>query len=379
MKKFRSRILFLLVLTAALCAQDKKEVTIKVQAPNLQQGSVIYVTGNNDDLGNWNPAAVPLKMLKDSIWTKTFKFSKGKIVEFKITRGSWDKERLNDNGSVPSNTVLKVTSDTTIYFVVNKWADQFERKITAHGQITGDVEYIKGLEGDGILPRDIIIWLPPGYEKNKEERYPVLYMHDGQNIIDPATSSFGYDWQVDEAADSLIKARIIKKIIIVGIYSTADRNLDYGGAKSDDYMKFVVKKLKPLIDKKYRTKPGRKNTAIAGSSLGGLISFMMLWKYPDVFSEGACISPAFHIEKYNCLPMVEKTKSKKPVRIYIDNGGVGLEEKLQPGVDEMLALLKEKGYKEGEDLEYFKDADAEHNERFWAKRVWRPLEFLFAR
>ncbi len=235
------------------------------------------------------------------------------------------------------------------------------------------------MKGEGILPRDVIVWLPPGYEKNKKERYPVLYMQDGQNIIDPATSSFGYDWQVDEVADSLIKAGKIKKIIIVGIYSTMKRGLEYGGSLSDAYMKFIVNKLKPIIDKKYRTNPDRQNTFVAGSSLGGIISFMILWNYPKIFSAADCESPAFHIGEYNCLPEVINTKEKKPVKIYIGIGGIGLEEKLQPGVDEMLTLLKEKGYKEGNDLEYFKDPTSEHNEQGWAKRVWRPLEYLFGK
>ena len=369
-------LLFLFLITH-VCAQVNKEVIVKVIAQNLPDSSEIFITGNDTTLGNWEPGKIKLIMLNDSTWERVFKFQKGEELEFKITRGSWSKERLNDDETVPGNTTFTVSNDTTVIFNVNKWSDQFKRKVVVHGQITGKVEYIRGIEGDSLLPRDVIIWLPPGYSKNKDERYPVLYMQDGQNIIDPTTSSLGYDWRVDEVADSLIKLGKIKKIIIVGIYSTSDRGLEYGGSKSEAYMNFVVNKLKPIIDKDYRTKPDVKNTAVAGSSLGGTISFMLVWKYPEIFSEAACVSPAFHIDIYDCLKLVRETTEKKSIRLYIDIGGVGLEEKLQPGVDSMLVLLKEKGFKEGKDLEYFKDPNAEHNEQSWAQRVWRQLEFLF--
>lgn len=377
-KKYACLIL-LLLFVPLIHSQTKKEITIKVIAGGLPDSSSVFISGNNPQLGNWNAGLVKLNKINDDTWERSFHFDAGETIKFKITRGSWSSERLNDSGTVPVNTTLTIAGDTTVVFVVKKWSDQVERKIIAHGQITGEVEYIRGLKGKGILPRDIIIWLPPGYDKDMKERYPVLYMQDGQNIIDPATSSFGYDWRVDEVADSLIKAGKIKKIIIVGVYCTADRGLDYGGTKSDAYMNFLVNIVKPIIDKKYRTKPGRKNTAVAGSSLGGIISFMTLWKYPGIFSEAACLSPAFHIDKYNCLPEVKNNNGKKDVRIYIDIGSVGLEKKLQPGVDEMLSLLRGKGYVEGKDLEYFKAPGAEHNEQAWALRNRRWLEFLFGR
>ena len=377
MKNIASILLLFFFLVSHLFAQLKKEVTIKVITHNLPDSSEIFITGNDTTLGNWEPGKIKLIMLNDSTWERVFKFQKGEELEFKITRGSWSKERLNDDETVPGNTTFTVSNDTTVIFNVNKWSDQFKRKVVVHGQITGKVEYIRGIEGDSLIPRNVIIWLPPGYSKNKDERYPVLYMQDGQNIIDPTTSSFGYDWRVDEVADSLIKLGKIKKIIIVGIYSTSDRGLEYGGSKSEAYMNFVVNKLKPIIDKDYRTKPDVKNTAVAGSSLGGTISFMLVWKYPEIFSEAACVSPAFHIDIYDCLKLVREATEKKSIRLYIDIGGVGLEEKLQPGVDSMLVLLKEKGFKEGKDLEYFKDPNAEHNEQSWAQRVWRQLEFLF--
>jgi len=377
-KSLQKIILLFIVSSSLIYAQELKELTINVSAKNMLADSNVFISGNNPLMGNWDPSLVKLKKTSDNFWFGKFKLPAGFTVEFKFTRGSWENERIV-NGNVPGNIIIKLQSDTTLNFVVDQWRDQVE--IPTIGQVTGKVEYIKGLSFDGIKSRDVIVWLPPGYEINTAERYPVLYMHDGQNVFDPSTSFNGHDWGVDEVADSLIKDDKIENIIVVGIYNTDDRSDDYSpGAKGYAYEKFIVKKLKPLIDKKYRTKPGRENTAVAGSSMGGLISFMLAWEYPGVFSKAACISPAFHIGEYNYVKTVSAYNGeKKPIKIYIDNGGVGLEERLQPGLDEMLALLKRKGYVEREDLEYFKDSTAEHNEQGWAKRVWRPLEFLFGK
>lgn len=378
MNKRLQKIILILLFPSAVFAQEFKELTVNVTAVNISAPDKVFISGNNSLMGNWDPSVVKLEKKSPNFWSGKFNLPAGFTVEFKLTRGSWANERVV-NGNIPGNIILKLQNDTTLNFVVDQWRDRVE--IPTTGQVTGTVEYIKGLTFDGIKSRDVIVWLPPGYEKNTAGRYPVLYMHDGQNIFDPKTSFNGNDWQVDEVADSLINASVIEKIIVVGIYNTDDRSDDYSpGPKGYAYEKFIVKKLKPLIDNNYRTKPGRENTAVAGSSMGGLISFMLAWEYPDVFSKAACISPAFHIGEYNYVKTVEDyTGGKKPIKIYIDNGGVGLEERLQPGVDEMLNLLKQKGYVEGKDVEYYKDESAEHNEQGWAKRVWRPLEFLFGK
>ncbi len=147
--------------------------------------------------------------------------------------------------------MIEVLNDTTIHIKVNLWADQVEKKI--EGQITGTVKYHRNLQGKGIKPRDIIVWLPPGYETDLNKSYPVLYMHDGQNIIDPRTSTFQVDWQIDETADSLIRQGLIEPIIIVGIYNTTDRNEEYSEATLGfAYMEFIIDSLKPFIDRNYQ-------------------------------------------------------------------------------------------------------------------------------
>jgi predicted alpha/beta superfamily hydrolase len=371
-----NHLLFLFFICNSLVFTQIK-VNITLISKTTKPDEKIYISGNQPEFGNWNPGAVPLNKIDDSTWTNIFTFDKNTNLEFKFTKGSWDNEALNDDGSIPVNRTFTVVNDTSLIIRINRWKDS---RSHISGQITGEVKYHKNFKGKNILPRDIIVWLPPSYDSLTQKRYPVLYMQDGQNIFDPATSSFGADWRVDEVADSLIKSKALKEIIIVGIYNTYQRRSEY--AENDTgyaYMKFIVSELKPFIDLTYRTLPDRMNTAVAGSSLGGLISFLLVWNYPDIFSGAACLSPAFKISNIDVVSDVENYAGvKKPIKIYIDIGGAGLEEMLQPGVNAMLSALKDKGYKEEEDLYYFRDKNAEHNEKAWAKRDWRFLEFLFS-
>ena len=204
-------------------------------------------------------------------------------------------------------------------------------------------------------------------------------MHDGQNIFDPATSAFGVDWRIDETLDSLIRKKYIPPMIVVGIYNTADRSKEYGqGDKGKAYMEFVVKKLKPFIDSAYRTKPDAKNTIVGGSSMGGLISFMLAWEYPKVFAKAICMSPAFKISTIDYVKVVKASGRKADGQsFYIDNGGVGLESQLQPGIDEMIKALKEKGFRQNKDYFLIIDPQAKHFESAWAERFPEAMLMLY--
>jgi len=369
-------IYFSLIILSNTLNFSQVKIKIIVTSNKVDSTQKVFIAGNRSELGNWNPGLISFEKLNDTSWAKKFLFEKNSILEFKFTKGSWGNEALNENGSIPGNETLKVLNDTIIYEKINNWKDS---RVNLKSQITGNVHYRKNFNGKDILPRDIIVWLPPSYDSLSNKKYPVLYMQDGQNVFDPGTSSFGVDWQIDETTDSLIKIKAIEEIIVVGIYNTYQRGSEYNQTDLGyAYMRFIVKELKPFIDSTYRTLPDRKNTAVGGSSSGGLISFMMLWEYPDIFSKAACISPAFKISDIDFVSSVKNySGNKKDIKIYIDNGGVGLEKELQPGIDEMLIALKDKGYMENQDLLWVKDSSAEHDEAAWAKRVYRFLEFFF--
>ncbi len=244
-------------------------------------------------------------------------------------------------------------------------------------EIVGKVEYHKEF-ASSILnnKRDIIVWLPIGYnpQKNPDKKHPVLYMHDGQNIIDPKTAYVGKDWRVDETVMKLIKQKKIKEIIVVGIYNSPDRLDEYSWTeKGQNYLKFIVTELKPFIDSSYKTLSDKDNTAIMGSSMGGLISFYAAWHYPNIFSMAGCLSSSFYYNNDRSIKQVEEyTGHKKHVKFYIDHGEDG-----STRGQRMFVELSKKGYVIGQDIDYFYAPGAGHSEKEWAARLERPLLFFF--
>ncbi|HEY5801986.1 MAG TPA: alpha/beta hydrolase-fold protein [Burkholderiaceae bacterium] len=232
--------------------------------------------------------------------------------------------------------------------------------------------------------RALRIYLPPSYAARPDSRYPVLYMHDGQNLFDKATSFIGVEWQVDETMDRLIAAGAIAEVIVVGIDNNADRIQEYtpccdakrGGGKIAQYERFIVDTVKPYIDRTLRTLPGREHTAIIGSSLGGIASVHIASNFPAVFGKAGGVSSSFWWNDGSLIKQMQTHTSKVPVQFYLDAGtdNDGVEDTRR-----MRAAMLEKGYVEGQDLYYYEDQGAGHNERWWAARLDKPLLYMFGR
>ena len=258
-----------------------------------------------------------------------------------------------------------------------------------------------------VISRDIEIWLPTNYEE--VSALPVLYMFDGQNIFHGKkgwiNDQYSHGWQVDETLDSLINIGIIPPMMVVGVFNTgAKRFSEYMPAKpkkeienripnqakwvqegyfkhgisSNQFLKFLVEELKPYIDKHYKTKIGRRNTYLAGSSMGGLISAYAICEYPNVFGKAACFSthwPALDgvfIEYLkNNLP------NPKTHKIYFDYGTIGLDSLYEPFQVEVDSLLMRRGYTKGRNWLTKKFEGEDHNEKFWRKRFHFPIKFFF--
>ncbi len=374
-----SLLLFIfIVLTTDARAFQQYELTISVLAPaSTHRDARLFIAGNLSEFGDWRPDSIELTRVSDRQWSRKFRIPAGTRVEFKITRGAWSSQAVYQKGAIPPNSVVVAGSDSTIVLQPVDWSDS---SAPASGGITGTVKYHRHLSGEGLnYARDLIVWLPPSYEMNREKRYPVLYMHDGQNVFDPHTSFLGYDWHVDEVADSLIRRGELKEIIIVGINNSPDRMQEYSDTKlGRAYGAFVIQRVKPLIDSAYRTLGDSKNTAVMGSSMGGLISFLFVWEYPDFFSQAACLSSVFDPPMTHVLETVDRYEGpNKRIRVYMDCGGIGGEERLQAGMREIVKKLSTRGYRESIDFVTHVDDNAPHNEYAWAARVWRPLMFLF--
>jgi predicted alpha/beta superfamily hydrolase len=231
--------------------------------------------------------------------------------------------------------------------------------------------------------RTLRIYLPPSYGQNPLKRYPVLYMHDGQNLFEASTAFGGVEWQVDETADSLINSGQLDELIVVGVDNGGANRIyeytpccdpQYGGGGADVYERFLLETVKPYIDQNFRTLTSNKNTAIMGSSLGGLVSFYIGRRHPEVFSKLAGLSSSFWWNNQALTQQVEASTTKVAVNIYIDAGtsSDGLTETTR-----MRDALVADGYVQAKDLYYYVAQGASHNEASWAARLNLPLTYLF--
>ena len=227
--------------------------------------------------------------------------------------------------------------------------------------------------------RALRIYTPPGYDEHPARRYPVIYMHDAQNLFDTKTATYGTAWDIGLAIDRLVAAGRMQPVIVVGIDNTEARMAEYtpccdpkhGGGKLAAYEAFIVDTVKPLVDRRLRTLPDRANTAIMGSSLGGIASIVIASHHSEVFSKAAGISSSFW---WNERDLVKHAPPRLPLQLYIDAGTV------DDGLADTLAMrdaLVANGYVEGVDLLVVQAEGARHNEASWGARVERPLTWLF--
>src|SRR5262245_22017570 len=234
--------------------------------------------------------------------------------------------------------------------------------------------------------RDLIVYLPPEYLQNEQQRFPVFYLHDGQNLFDGTTSYVpGMDWQVDETADALIEAKLVEPVIIVGIYNTGEQRIDeytpthdakLGGGHADLYGRMLVEEVMPFINSHYRTLQDPMHTGTGGSSLGGLVSLFLGFTYPNVFGKIAALSPSVWCNNKAILGLVAEATPKPRLTIWLD---IGTRESATAvdDTEQLRDALLAKGWELGNDLHFVEASGALHNEAAWARRVGPMLEYLF--
>jgi len=236
--------------------------------------------------------------------------------------------------------------------------------------------------------REVAVYVPPNYSSDRKARHPVLYLHDGQNLFDPATAFLGNHWRLKDVADELIHAREIQPLIIAGIYNAREYRINeytpipdsrgYGG-RAAAYGHLIVKAIKPFIDAQYRTLADRANTGLGGSSLGGLVTLHLGLRHPRIFGKLIVMSPSIWWAGRAILKDVEKLRRQSQLKIWLD---IGTCEGLKPNdpVRDVVRLrdaLIRKGWQPGRDLSYFEDEGAAHDEKAWGFRIRGALKFLF--
>lgn len=278
-------------------------------------------------------------------------------------------------------------------------------------------------------PRTVRIYLPPSYDLEPRRRFPVLYLHDGQNVFTSAGPHCGFgwgNWALDTTVDSLCAAGRMREIIMVAVDNSRSRYKEYRGRlwpeaspargaaadKTSDpadnkafenYAQFLIRELKPRIDREFRTLKTATNTGVMGSSLGGICSLSLAWEHPELFGLAASLSGSFQIEKTNFIRRVLIPCTAKPrrFRVYLDSGTIDYtgDDDGRRYTDLVAAELRRIGWKDGRNLEHYTDlhplSEAElhhtglphekwgeahtsqHNEFYWRLRAWRALVFLF--
>ncbi len=269
-----------------------------------------------------------------------------------------------------------------------RWPDPADnRELTNSHSLTGDFRMHRAFRSNLLdRERDVLVYLPPGYEES-DRRYPILYLQDGQNVFDGATSFIqGKEWRADETAQDLILAGTIEPLIMVAIYNaghdrldeyTPTRDLLVGkGGEANLYCRMLVEELMPVVNRCYRTRLGPENTALAGSSLGGLLSLHLGLAHPELFGKVAALSPSVWWDKRALLRQVNELVERPPVKIWLD---IGTEEG-RIAIRQVRQLrngLCAKGWRLNSDLVYFEAKGGVHDENAWAERVAPCLSFLF--
>jgi predicted alpha/beta superfamily hydrolase len=278
-----------------------------------------------------------------------------------------------------------------------QWQDYLEVRATGVHTVVGQLKLFENVHSSQLgNERDLYVYLPPSYAQGNK-RYPVLYMHDGQNLFDRAIS-FAGEWQVDETMEMLSREGI--EAIVVGIPNAGERRMAeyspfpdarYGGGEGDKYLAFLAETVKPLIERDFRCLDGPAYAGVMGSSMGGLISLYAFFRYPGVWGFAGAVSPALVYATGAIFDYIEKA-SPVPGKLYVD---VGTHEGYNmvrfpwrkrrfsrlylQQVRRMHALLLQKGYQSGRDLIYVEEKEAIHHESAWSRRLPEALRFLLKR
>jgi S-formylglutathione hydrolase FrmB len=322
------------------------------------------------------------------------------VFEYKFTLGSWDREALSHAGAVPPNHRLVFERDTVVdHEIADFKKDPKEYIADWKGSgVVGRLVYWTDVRSAHLGPtRHVGIWLPPGYDDAASTRYPVLYMSDGQNLFDPRIANTGVDWGVDEAVVRLVDRGTIPPVIVVGVWNTADRAPEYSPwHRAPDYARFLIEELMPRVNAEFRTLAGPANTAVMGSSMGGLLSFYLVTHHPDVFGSCGCVSTHFPlsetdagryfggaaVERPDTTPYILRDIAAgfpvpRGTHYWFDYGTEGLDSTYAATHDAVRAWLLGQGFVEGRDFVVRAYLGADHNEASWRARLDDPLTFMF--
>lgn len=347
--------------------------------------AVIHLAGSAPSLGPWRPDALPLRRGDDGLWRVEVDLPRGGRLEFKFTLGAWERVEKDAAGGEIANRAADLEHDQTLRLTIERFADgrPATRKSTVTGRLIVHEAFASARLG---APRTLRVWLPGDYDARPDRRHPVLYLHDGQNVFDDATSAFG-EWRADETAARLIASGAIEPIILVGIDHATTRLDDYTptrweargvGGRADAHADFVMTEVKPFIDRTYRTDPAR--VGVGGSSLGGLASLHIARRHPGAVQRVLAMSPSLWWDDAALLRALEDEPGwSENARLWLDIGtaeGDGRADHVDHA-RRLAESLRRHGRRDGADFRLVVEEGTAHNEAAWARRLDDALRFLY--
>ena len=375
-----------------VAATTTVQVVINVPA-NTPDTDAIYLTGTGFNGCQWQPTCVRLTSVGYRAFGATLTLDSPAVtsVVFKPNRGDWTRVPVdaahNDipnlsatladlsasSASTPSANPFVVSPGVFVYSVIN-WSDQAPLGVTGHLDRIDNV-YSSQLSNT----RSLFVWLPPSYVAHPELRYPVIYMQDGQNVFDPATSTMGVDWGIDETMTRLIAQGKVREAIVVGVTSVnRDNEYDYSRL-GVPYADFLIHTVKPLIDSRYRTLTDRDSTYLMGSSSGALIAFEMIWANPLVFSRCVGASLPAGISNGDIYRVFQASpRPSVALRMYMDRGTLQNDAGYGADQDRWHTWVLQQGLLTTAELKTGFFPYAGHNEIEWARRADYLLTGLLA-
>lgn len=372
--KIKYTIIFFLLITSTFFAQ----VTFVISdlPKNTLHNASIYISG---DFEGWSGGQEKFKLnKKNNSYLITLPKQSGKI-NFKFTQGSWDLVETTISGNnIDNRTYQFIGKKDSVKIKIINWNNPLEKKSTAAKNVfvLSEDFYIPQLD----RKRKIRIYLPPNYDTSLKS-YPVLYMHDGQNLFDNATSYAG-EWEIDETLNKLYK-EIGFELIVIGIDNGGEKRMDeyspwknkkYGGGEGDAYLDFIVQTLKPYVDNNYRTKSNKENSAIMGSSMGGLISQYAGLKYPDIFTKIGVFSPSFWFSKDTFYYTKKHAQLNNTKMFFLVGEQEG--ENIVMDMGKMIKLMKNNGFPY-KNISQKVIPNGQHNEALWRNNFEEAVLWLF--